>query len=1697
MKKNSFSGNGCATGPIRQNLKELHQIHSLYFQQVFYLYHPESESASSLSNPYSLLHFVMHRFAVKTVFVFVLVLGLFSAVKAQVLINELSPSNVSTILNSDNEYDDWIELYNAGTSPVNLQGVGLSDDSLSRYKFVFPNYSMVAGEHLLVFASGMNSTLRVDHWETAVMASTSWRYFIGTSQPDTNWRNLSFNPTGSWGSGQGGIGFGDGDDATSIPICKSVMMRKTFFVPDTSDILKAIFHMDYDDGFVAYLNGVEIARANLGVAGDRPTYDVLASSSHEAHMYQSLRADSFYVDPVLLKQILLPGVNVLAVETHNVSATNNDLSSIPFLSFGMRTPGLTFSNPPTWFVAPSLEYFNANFKLSRDGETVYLTDPNGTTIDTKTYTSMQIDNSCGRSYDGSASWCIFSTPTPETSNNGSTCYTGYAGIPVFSLNAGFYNSSQWLTLSTSTSGASIRYTTNGDEPTTSSRVYTAPILVNSTITIRAKVFASGYLPSETISNSYFVHEDLTLPVFSISTDSLNLWDYNTGIYATGPNADPNYPYKGANFWMDWRKPASIEFYDKDRVRQFRTNGEINIFGNYSRAKPQKSFEINLSDRFGNGSINYPLIPDKGFIDNTDNIVLRNSGTDWNEVHFRDAYMERVLRSTHSGYLATEPAVLFLNGEFWGVYTIHENHDHHWIDHNYGLSPGDYDYLKESGSTIEVKDGTDAAFFNMYNYATTQNAGTNQYYTDMCNFWDVENYTDYFIAETYYNNGDWIGDWTNNIKIWRSPKLDGKLRYLVYDLDFGLGYSGSVNDNRLGIARNPSAFSYTSNVFNSFLDNPTFKRYFINRYADLMNTIFLYSEMSAVEHSFQDSMSHDMQQHFAKWGSNMNSWQSHINSMMSFVTQRPSKVRTQIVSEFSLNGQVTLTLNSQPAGAGRIKISTITPGTLPWSGVYFNGNPVTITAIPNPGYTFHHWRSTHVITSNDFNQTTTYNFTSTDQITAYFTGAAAAPQITISEFNYHSDSLHDSGDWLELHNLSSQPIDISGWSIKDDNDYHRYTFATNTVLPGNGYLVVAEDMTKFAEQHAAVNNVVGPLGFNLSNFGDQIRLYDYRDTLYLSFYYMDIAPWPTGSDGGGYSCELSNPAISLGDGSNWFNGCIGGSPGQAYSNLLGVPVSLSGSTTFCNGNSITLVASSIAGYAYQWQRNHVDIPGATNPVLTTTLGGTYTVAVSYQGCSAVSDSTVITVVSQGPDPVVAPAYHCGPGALTLIASSTDTVYWFDSPGGTVVAVGDTLETGFLNSSATYYAQTSLTCPSALVPAVAQILDPAPDPIANDVTRCGAGSITLSASDTAAIHWYTAAVGGALVGTGPSVVIAYIPNDTVFYVEAGDVCPSQRLEVLVNVHSSPMPMVGTASRCGAGQLALTASSPDPVSWYDAPSGGTFLGSGYTFITPYLTSTTRFYAESNGGCASPRSFVDAEIIPVPLAPTTADSARCGPGTVDLYATSTEQIFWFDQPIGGTEIASGSNFTTPYLTTTTLFYVESGYFCRGPRTSVNAVIYTTPSVSLGPDTLILLSGQTATLDPGSGYASYLWSSGETTQSLVVDTTGSFSVTVADVNGCQATDSIFVNLITAVENPDVVSGWQVFPNPTTGKLTLLLEALASERGHVRLFDPAGRNVLDRTIVMNKGRNSETLDLGGLAKGIYFLRIEAGTFSKVLRITVN
>jgi hypothetical protein len=199
---------------------------------------------------------------------------------------------------------------------------------------------------------GIFSRAQTNHYETVVRDTQQWQYIVPNVNTSATWNQPSFDAS-TWLVSPGGFGFGDNDDGTIIPNGSvSVYMRKSFNITDINALTKIIFHMDYDDGFIAYINGVEIARNNLGTVGQPAAYNLLASASHEAQLYQNGLPDQFIFNPAQFASFLLQGSNVICVEVHNQTANGADLSARPFLSLGINNTTNDYSVTPTWFVAP-------------------------------------------------------------------------------------------------------------------------------------------------------------------------------------------------------------------------------------------------------------------------------------------------------------------------------------------------------------------------------------------------------------------------------------------------------------------------------------------------------------------------------------------------------------------------------------------------------------------------------------------------------------------------------------------------------------------------------------------------------------------------------------------------------------------------------------------------------------------------------------------------------------------------------------------------------------------------------------------------------------------------------------------------------------------------------------------------------------------------------------------------------------------------------------------------------------------------------------------------------------------------------------------------------------------------------------------------------------------------------------------------
>ena len=213
---------------------------------------------------------------------------------------------------------------------------------LNRYTFLF----VIS----LVSTHSFGQLGEVDHWEMVVSEGEEWKYLVPSFSSATSWFELDYDDN-NWATGVTGIGYGDDDDRTLIDPTISLYMRKKFELLDTGSIAYMVLFMDYDDAFVAYLNGKEIARSNI--SGTPPVYNALANSLHEALLYRGIVPEEFQFNYEHAKSIMREGENILAIEVHNREANSSDLTAIPFLSVGVNDSSHIYQDIPEWFMPPA------------------------------------------------------------------------------------------------------------------------------------------------------------------------------------------------------------------------------------------------------------------------------------------------------------------------------------------------------------------------------------------------------------------------------------------------------------------------------------------------------------------------------------------------------------------------------------------------------------------------------------------------------------------------------------------------------------------------------------------------------------------------------------------------------------------------------------------------------------------------------------------------------------------------------------------------------------------------------------------------------------------------------------------------------------------------------------------------------------------------------------------------------------------------------------------------------------------------------------------------------------------------------------------------------------------------------------------------------------------------------------------------
>ena len=1096
-----------------------------------------------------------------------LLLGLLTGIinGQTVHINEIMSSNDRFLADDDGDFPDWLELYNSGDVSVDLAGWGLSDKINNPFKWIFPPVSLPPRSWMVVYASSKDRTRIVTHWETVIRRGMLWRYRPGASTIPASWIQPAYDDAG-WNRGSSGIGFGDNDDATVISSTISVYGRITFTVADSAAVVAMLLDIDFDDGFVAYLNGTEIARANLGQTGVQPAWN-LGASDREATMYRGLPPARFNI--ANFRTLLRTGVNLLAVQVHNSSTASSDLSMIPYLSLGYMVAPPNPSGPAAELkLKPS--QLHTNFAISASGETLTLTRADGMLADSVTIPSSAANIAYARRPDGGARWLFVNQPTPEAANFSGGFLEDAAAVAV-SHPSGFYSQPLAVTMSCATPGAQIRYTRDGAEPSSNSLLYSGPLGVGKTTVLRARAFASGMNPGPISTHNFILTPPpQPLPVIALTTDPFNLWDTEYGIYVFGTSYQSADPHYGANFWEDWERPVHIEFCEPGATRGFRQDAGMKIFGGWSRDRPQKSLAFFARGNYGDGDFNYALFPKLPY-SSYHSFILRNGANDWDRTFFADGLIHTLVDGIDLEHQAYRPCTVYLNGEYWGLLNMREKINEYYLAQHHGGDPKKIDLLEMNGTVLE---GVNDHYVEMRDYIASKDMSVTAHYDEVKTRMDVENFITYQAVQIYVDNRDWPG---NNIKFWRPQNPDGKWRWILYDTEWGFGINaygagGNANGytyNTLAFATSPTQTAnhhgnppWSTLLLRRLLVNPQFKNTFINRFADLMNGNFKEARAVAKVDSLRDLLAADMVKHYEKWRQpvswhpdrlwwgSMSEWYRYIDILRQFGLNRPGYMRAHLLQKFGLQSTCLLRLECVPAEAGEIIMNHFLPVTAtPWSGHYFTGVPVTVTAKTRAGYRFAGWEG--AVTANE--STVTLPMTASTVLKARFEAGQTSPgQIVINEINYKSAAAADAEDWIELYNSGSGAVELCGWHLKDDDDSHDYIFPANTLLEADGYLVVSRDMTKFRSVFPQTPiRLLGNLPYGLSSNGDQVRLFDANLRLIDSVAFGVTAPWPPQANGQGPTLELRGPALDNTLPGSWVASTGYGTPGAQNSGYTAV------------------------------------------------------------------------------------------------------------------------------------------------------------------------------------------------------------------------------------------------------------------------------------------------------------------------------------------------------------------------------------------------------------------------------------------------------------------------------------------------------------------------------------------------------------------
>ena len=619
-------------------------------------------------------------------------------------------------------------------------------------------------------------------------------------------------------------------------------------------------------------------------------------------------------------------------------------------------------------------YRQVDFKLNYDGGTLYISDSNGNLLFSQTYPPAIQRCSYARIVDGGDEWSYCSTPTPEDNNDGSDFADTQLAAPIVDVDSRSFKTSFSIHV-TVPEGATLYYTTDGSTPTRENGIKKTSgtfIVSRSTKIFRFRAFKNGFLPSAVVTRTY-VYQDKNyyLPIVSVVTDSLNLYDNKIGAYTIDTNGISGQGVSYAtNKNRSWERPVNFEYLVPEKsdggsfLMAINQECDFEVCGGWSRNQyaPNASFRLKSGKYYlGQNYLPYAFFKHKPYVKNKA-IVIRNGGND-GYARLRDAATHQIL--LRSGLYVDcqdcQPVHVFINGVFKFTFNLREPNNKNHGYSNYGIDTDEMDQFEINGSVgYEQKTGDDTVFRQWMSLAQqlSRNPNNSLLYDTICELVDIDEYTNYMAAECYIGSTDWLTN-SNNVKGYRS-RNDGKFHLICMDLDSGFGSSSMLNSlaGRRSDSRYDTGKNFLIDIFLNMLQYEPFKKRFIDAYCLVNGSVFENERCRQIITEMKDEKYEAIE--FEKNGSTLNSTADWlINTISSGHSARMSTLQNY----FGLQKPITMELSSNVQGATILANNQEIP-----SG-YFNGSfyaPMILKAQAPAGYRFVEWKQTGsgVVTQNN-------------------------------------------------------------------------------------------------------------------------------------------------------------------------------------------------------------------------------------------------------------------------------------------------------------------------------------------------------------------------------------------------------------------------------------------------------------------------------------------------------------------------------------------------------------------------------------------------------------------------------------------------------------------------------------------------------------------------------------------------------------